>query len=192
MVGVPLLHPDGEGDRESYVIWQEQVSPAIVVEFLSPGTEAEDLGHFFAKPPKPQLSNSPPSKFTVYEQILQVPHCIVFNKRDRALRYFKRVRGSYQEQPVAASNPRIWIADLEIGLAIWQGVFAGRPKAWLRWCDENGELILTDTEAALLKLRQTVVNLQGMGMAIAQISQITGIAEDEVGRMIEDFENGRS
>jgi Uma2 family endonuclease len=186
VVGVPLLHPDGEGDRNSYVIWQEQVSPAIVVEFLSPGTEADDLGRFFAKPTKPQLANLPPSKFMVYEQVLQVPHYIVFDKRDRNLRYFKLVDGTYQEQAIAPTNPRIWIADLEIGLAIWQGTFAGRPKAWLRWCDGNGNLLLTDTEAALLKMKQTVLNLHSMGMAIEQIAQITGSSQVEVEAMIEE------
>jgi len=30
--------------RWSYVMWQEFVSPFLVVELLSPGTEAEDLG----------------------------------------------------------------------------------------------------------------------------------------------------
>lgn len=30
--------------RRSYLIWQEGVSPYLVVELLSPGTEAEDLG----------------------------------------------------------------------------------------------------------------------------------------------------
>jgi Uma2 family endonuclease len=194
VVGVPLLYPEGEGDRDSYIVWQEKVSPVIIVEFLSPNTEADDLGRFARKPPKPQPANSPPSKFIVYEQILKVPHYIVFNKRDRHLRYFKLMGGAYQEQPVAAFNPRIWITDLDIGLAIWQGMFAGRPKAWLRWCDANGNLLLTDTEEALeekaiaqqqqqqaeLKLSQTVLRLHEMGMAIAQIAEITGSSEDEV------------
>ena len=208
VVGVPRLYPEGDGDRDSYVIWQEKVSPMVIVEFLSPGTDADDLGRFAPKPPKPQPANSPPLKFTVYEQILKVPHYIVFNKRDRSLRYFQLIGGAYQEQAVAASNPRIWIADLNIGLAVWRGTFEGLPKSWLRWCDGNGNLLLTDTEAALeekaiaqqqqqqaeaerqqaelrqgqaeLKLRQTVLSLHEMGMAIAQIAQITGSSEGEI------------
>jgi Uma2 family endonuclease len=149
VVGVPRLYPQGDGDRESYVIWQEKVSPIVVVEFLSPGTEIDDLGRFFRRSPKPQPPGSPPSKFIVYEQILKVPHYIVYNKRDRQLRYFQLVNGSYQEQSVAATNPRIWLNDLDVGLAIWQGKFEGLPKDWLRWCDRLGEVLLTDTEAAL-------------------------------------------
>jgi Uma2 family endonuclease len=205
VVGVPRLYPEGDGDRESYVIWQEKVSPAVVVEFLSPGTEADDLGRFSRRSPKPQPANSPPSKFIVYEQILKVPHYLVYNKRDRRLRYFQLASGSYQEQSVATDNPRIWLNDLDIGLAVWQGKFGGLPKHWIRWCDRSGNVLLTDTEAALeekaiaqqqqqqaeaerqqaeLKLRQTVLRLHGMGMAIEQIAEITGMAESEVGAML--------
>jgi Uma2 family endonuclease len=208
VVGVPRLYPEGDGDRESYVIWQEQVNPAVVIEFLSPGTEAEDLGRFFRKPPKPQIANSPPPKFIVYEQILKVPHYLVYDKRDQQLRYFKLTDGAYQEQPTLANNPRIWLDDLEIGLAVWQGQFGGLPKHWIRWCDRSGNPLLTDTEAALqreaiaqrqqqqaemerqqaeaerqqveLKLRQTVLRLHAMGMAIGQIVEITGLTAGEV------------
>jgi hypothetical protein len=179
-----------------------------VVEFLSPGTESDDLGRFFRRSPKPQPPNSPPSKFIVYEQILKVPHYVVYNKRDRQLRYFQLVNGTYQEQSVAITNPRIWLNDLDVGLAIWQGEFEGLPKYWLRWCDRRGEVFLTDTEAALeekaiaqqqqqqaeadlqqaeaerqqvaLKLRQTVLRLHGMGMEITQIAEITGLTVSEV------------
>jgi hypothetical protein len=116
------------------------------------------------------------------------------------LRYFRLIGGEYQEQPVATSNPRVWIEDLEIGLAVWQGIFEGMPKSWLRWCDADGTLLLTDTEAAVqqqqqteLKLRQTILNLHEMGMAfgfavsqrIAQIAQITGSSEREVEAIVQ-------
>jgi DNA-directed RNA polymerase specialized sigma24 family protein len=135
------------------------------------------------------------------------------------LRYFKLMGGSYQEQSVATSNPRIWLNDLDIGLAVWQGKFEGLPKHWLRWCDRSGKVIPTDTEAALaekvvaqqqqqqaeaerqqaeaerqqaeaerqqveLKLRQTVLRLHGMGMAIEQIAEITGLTTGEVGAIL--------
>jgi Uma2 family endonuclease len=92
-VGVPRLY-DGKDLRRSYVVWQEGRSPEVVVEFLSPGTEQADLGHFFdevdgegangAEPDSDtSLSSkvngwrqdvSPPEKFTVYERYLRVPY----------------------------------------------------------------------------------------------------------------------
>jgi Uma2 family endonuclease len=150
VVGVSRLY-EGKRDRASYVIWQEKVSPAVIVELLSPGTESDDLGRFAPKPAVAEQTppNTPPAKFQVYEQILSVPHYIVFNKRDSSLRYFRLRDGSYQEQAVAETNTRLWIPELGIGLAIWQGTFEGMPQAWLRWCDATGMLLPTDTEAAL-------------------------------------------
>jgi Uma2 family endonuclease len=188
-VGVPRLY-EGKRDRSSYVIWQEKVSPSVIVEFLSPGTDAEDLGRFAPKPIA-SLPNKPPTKFQVYEQILKVPHYIVFDKRDSRLRYFRLENDRYQEQPIASTNPRLWIPELEIGLAIWDGLFEGMPQSWLRWCDATGEIFPTDTEAALAEVqrleaqaeaqvRQTVLNLLAFGMPIAQVAQMTGLAESEV------------
>jgi hypothetical protein len=81
-VGVPWLY-GGQDLRLSYVTWQEGKGPEVVVEFLSPGTEREDLGRFFrpadilptVQPPLP--SASPPGKLEVYERYLQVPHYTV-------------------------------------------------------------------------------------------------------------------
>jgi Uma2 family endonuclease len=160
VVGVSRLYDgegkiEGEGDRDSYVIWQENVSPIVVVELLSPGTESDDLGRFVPPSQRQKSSRkqadptSPPSKFEVYEKILKVPHYIVFNKRGTQLRYFRLIEGAYQEQAIATTNPRLWIAELDIGLAIWRGRFSGMTKSWIRWCDATGTVIPTDTEAAL-------------------------------------------
>ena len=45
-VGVSRMYND-EDARRSYVVWQEGKSPDVVVEILSEGTEAEDLGRFY-------------------------------------------------------------------------------------------------------------------------------------------------
>jgi Uma2 family endonuclease len=190
-VGVPRLY-DGQRDRSSYVIWQERVAPTIVVEFLSPGTEAEDLGRFAARSPKPKQAepDAPPGKFQVYEQILKVPHYAVFDKRDSRLRYFVLQAEAYQEQAIAPTNPRLWIPELEIGLAIWQGLFEGLPQAWLRWCDADGTVLLTDTEIAeqerdqaQAQVRQIALNLLESGMSNAQVMQMTGLSQQDLERI---------
>ncbi len=155
VVGVDRLYA-GEWLRLSYVMWDEKVTPAVVVEFLSPGTEAEDLGRFAPKPAR-RSTTQPPSKFEVYEQILQIPNYIVYDEETEQIRYFRLVNGRYQEQPVAATNPKIWLPDLEIGLGIWSGSFQNAPRQqmrWLRWCDHNGQWLLTADEAELAAERQ--------------------------------------
>lgn len=141
VVDVPRLYND-EDLRRSYVVWQEGKSPDVVVEFLSPGTEAEDLGRFYDETAKipddspapqveveasPEPRPKPPGKFEVYERRLRIPHYIVYSRYSQHLRYFKLEGSLYQEQTLNPQNPLIWLADLQVGLGIWQGEFDEVP-----------------------------------------------------------------
>jgi Uma2 family endonuclease len=64
VVGVPRIVDRG---RLSYVLWQEQQVPMIVVELLSPSTREKGQGQVLR-------GGQPPSKWEVYESILQVPY----------------------------------------------------------------------------------------------------------------------
>jgi len=167
-----------------------------VVEFLSPGTEAEDLGRFCdasSRVPSPDVEpaaevetevtevtveatrEKPPGKFAVYEDYLRVPHYIVYNRYSQRLRYFKLNGGQYEEQALNSTNPLIWLADLEIGLGIWQGEFEDVTAGWLRWCSGQGEWLLTDTEQAEAQLLQAARNLLATGMEVEQVAQMLGL-----------------
>ena len=61
------------------------------------------------------------------------------------MRFFQLVGGRYQEQDLER-QPRIWIPELELGLGLWQGEYQGVSRQWLRWVDEQGNWVLTDTE----------------------------------------------
>jgi Uma2 family endonuclease len=172
VLGVPRLY-DEVDLRSSYVVWQEGINPFVVVELLSPGTEKEDLGEFAetelsqktsdniteplsklttSSPSNRSPSNGqtikevPPRKWTVYEQILRVPYYLVFSRYTNRLRVFQLVGGHYQEQELDLTNPRIWMAELDLGIGLWQGTFEGIDRLWLRWYDEQGNWVLTDTE----------------------------------------------
>ncbi|MEM9906122.1 MAG: Uma2 family endonuclease, partial [Cyanobacteria bacterium P01_D01_bin.44] len=143
-VGVPFLSAGGDM-RLSYVTWQEAVNPFVVVELISPGTEAEDLGETTAEP------EAPPPKWVVYEQILQVPYYVVFNRYTDELRVFKLAAGHYQEQSLP--DNRLWIPELDIGLGLWYGTYAEgthrqTERQWLRWYDADGQWLMTDAELA--------------------------------------------
>jgi len=159
VVDVPRLYQEREL-RNSFVVWDEQKAPTVIVELLSPGREAEDLGSHLDEQIEAALSEpllpytlesdesgvSPPSKWDVYEQILQVPYYLVFSRYSNRLRFFQFDDGQYREQVLEPDNPRAWLANLEIGIGIWQGEFEGITRAWLRWFDREGNWILTDTE----------------------------------------------
>ncbi len=203
-VNVPRLY-DGKDLRRSYVVWQEGNHLKVVVEFLSPGTEAEDLGRFYQSrserspeppaglPPSPEDSaaqngteapTKPPGKFEIYEQYLCVPHYLVYDRLTRTLRYFQLQGGQYEEQTLNSEPPLAWLASLEIGLGIWEGTFAGVPGHWLRWCDRQGNWFPTDTEQALAaaeqaqaQLFQAARNLLATGMPIEQVQQILELTD---------------
>jgi Uma2 family endonuclease len=126
--------------RLSYVTWQEGVDPFLVVELLSPGTEAEDLGQTLRE------VNQPPTKWQVYEQILRVPYYGVFDRYTLQLRLFRLVGTRYEE--LALTDRRYWFEDLQLGLGVWSGIYSGTEGEWLRWYDGAGNWLATAAERA--------------------------------------------
>ena len=126
--------------RRSYVVWQEEANPFIVVELLSPSTLKEDLGQTRRE------TSQAPTKWEVYEQILKIPYYFTFDGQNNQLKAFQLVGGHYRELELSAS--RILINELQLGLGIWQGNYEGIERQWLRWFDEQGNWISTESEIA--------------------------------------------
>ncbi len=136
-IGVSRLYEQRDL-RLSYVIWQEGISPFVVVELLSPGTEKEDLGQTLRE------VSQPPTKWEVYERLLRVPYYIVFNRYTNELRAFQLVADRYSEQTLPPA--KLWMPSLELGLGLWQGSYQGITRQWLRWYNAAGDWILTSAE----------------------------------------------
>jgi hypothetical protein len=150
LLGVPRLY-DQRDLRLSYVIWQEGVRPAVVVELLSPGTADEDLGRIQRQP------DQPPTQWEVYEQILAVPYYVVFDRYTDQLRAFTLVSGRYQE--ISITNAKVWMPTLKIGLGLWQGTYLGCDRLWLRWYDTKGDWLPTEVEIEQQQVTQTQQHL---------------------------------
>ncbi|MEM1241686.1 MAG: Uma2 family endonuclease [Cyanobacteria bacterium P01_H01_bin.26] len=186
-VDVPRLYGDKDL-RNSYVVWQEGVSPLVVVEFLSPGTEAEDLGPFYGGGGEiTHDKTAPPGKWQVYEQVLRGPYYVVFSRYTGTVRFFRLAGARYEEQPPQHSQPQVWIPELELGLGIWSGTFDGVDHGWLRWCKADGTWLLTDTELeaeradnAEARLQQAIRNLWQTGMTSQEIAEIVGLSVEQV------------
>jgi Uma2 family endonuclease len=137
VLGVPRLY-DGRNLRLSYVMWQEGVAPYLVVELLSPGTEQEDLGSTTRDP------EQPPTKWTVYEQILRIPYYVVFSRYTDAVRYFILNGGYYHEVHPEAQG--LWLPEADLGLGVWFGTYQGMERRWLRFYDAHGAWMPTPAE----------------------------------------------
>jgi Uma2 family endonuclease len=147
--------------RWSYVIWQEGVAPFLVVELLSPSTEADDLGQTLRE------INQPPTKWQVYEQWLRIPYYAVFNRYDRRFRLFQLVGSRYQEMTL--TDERFWFKELGLGLGVWQGSYQATAGNWLRWYDTKGQWILTGAEQAALSQMQAAQERQRVERLAAQL-----------------------
>ncbi len=126
--------------RWSYVVWQEGVNPFIVVELLSPGTESEDLGQTLRE------INQPPTKWEVYERILRIPYYVIFDRYTHRLRAFQLVATRYTE--LELPDQKLWLEDAQLGLGVWEGIYADAQGSWLRCYDATGNWIPTLAEAA--------------------------------------------
>jgi Uma2 family endonuclease len=150
--------------RLSYVIWQEAVAPFLVVELLSPGTEAEDLGQSLRE------FTQPPSKWQVYQEILRVPYYVVFDRYSNRFRLFRLSGFQYQE--VELTEERFWFDELGLGLGVYQGVYAGIEGRWLRWYDLDRQWVPSLTE----QVEQSESRFQ---QAESRIQQAESIAQQE-------------
>jgi Uma2 family endonuclease len=131
--------------RLSYVMWQEGVAPFLAVELLSPGTEAEDLGQTL------RVIGKPPTKWQVYEQVLRVPYYVVFDRYTNQFRVFCLQGARYAEATVTGQG--FWFPELDLGLGVWQGIYAEVEGLWLRWYDSAGNWVPT-TNDRLFQERQ--------------------------------------
>jgi Uma2 family endonuclease len=127
--------------RLSYVMWQEGAAPFLMVELLSPGTEAEDLGQTL------RVVGKPPTKWQVYEQILRVPYYAIYDRYSNQFRIFCLQATRYVEQTINGQG--FWFPEIELGLGLWTGSYQGMQGQWLRWYDKNGDWLATDREYTL-------------------------------------------
>jgi Uma2 family endonuclease len=205
-VVVELLSPGTEKEDLGRYVQQSDAAIAQATENLSVEHPVENQAESVPIT-EPESRNgkasreTPPSKWEVYERILRIPYYIVFSRHTNQVRFFQLVGGHYQEQHLDPDNPKIWIPELNRGLSLWQGTFQDITRLWLRWYNEQGNWLMTDAEYALdqanqerqraeqerqraeqaeSQLQQVALNLLQMGMAIAQVTQVTGLSEEQV------------
>ena len=169
VVGISRLY-DGQDLRLSYVIWQEEISPLIVVELLSPGTELQDLGEEKRDP------DGTPGKWEVYEKILGVPYYAVFSRYTNELKVFKLRKNRYEA--VSLIDGQLPIPEAQLRLGLWRGKYRECERLWLRWFTQEGELIALDSEK-LTVAKQKVIAAEQRAEQLAAMLRELGINPDE-------------
>jgi Uma2 family endonuclease len=116
VLGVP------KRERKSWVVWEEEKAPDVVIELLSDSTASQD------KLEKKQIYQD---KLRVSEYFWYDP----FNPEDWA--GFALRDGLYEPLP---ANEQGWLISHRLGLALvcWQGEYRGVTAVWLRWATLDG------------------------------------------------------
>ncbi|MCT7975137.1 Uma2 family endonuclease [Laspinema olomoucense] len=110
--------------------------PALVLEFFSE-IEGEEYSI---------KETYPPGKLFYYEQILQVPSYGIFEIKTGTLELYRLGENQRYKLESANEEGRFWIPEMQLFLGVWQGKLDNWPGYWLRWWDEEGNLLLWGTE----------------------------------------------
>jgi Uma2 family endonuclease len=189
---VPNVPPKLGGQiRRSYVLWKELMAPLIALEFASgDGSEERD------RTPVGEGEGRKPGKFWVYERIIRVPYYGIYEVSSGKLEVYQLVGGFYQ---ALESNERghYPIPPLGVELGLWEGRYQNQTQLWLRWWDEQGNLLLIGDERAEVERsraeqeqqraeraeqaqREAIPRLLSMGLSVEQVAEALGLSVEEV------------
>ena len=146
---VPNVPPTLNGQiRRSYVLWQELIPPFIVIEFASGDGSEERNSTPLSR--AEQQGTQKPGKYWIYEQVIRPAYYGIYEVNCASVEVYCLVAGQYQ---LVTANERghYPISPLGVELGIWQGRYQNSELPWLRWWDEQGNLLLTGHEQAELE-----------------------------------------
>jgi Uma2 family endonuclease len=182
VLGVP------QGERLSWVVWEEGKAPDVIIELLSDSTAERDKNE----------------KKLIYQNQLRVPEYFWFDpfNADDLAGFFLH-GGVYQP---LTPNERNQLVSQSLGLALqrWQGSYKGIDATWLRWATLEGELLPIPqeiaeqerqraeqerqraeqerqrAEQAESQLLRTALNLLRSGMTVEQVANLTGLSASQI------------
>ena len=64
-----------------------------------------------------------------------------------------------------------WLPVVGLGLTLWQGAYEELTQTWLRWCDQEGNVIPTGAERAAHEHQRSVEAEQRAVAAAQQVEQ---------------------
>jgi Uma2 family endonuclease len=117
-VGVPRIID--EGLRLSYVLWEEQKLPILVLEVVS------------------QTKRGEYTKKKDFYQEMGVLYYVIYNplrKRKPVLEVYKLVNGEYQLQ----SGEPVWLPEIGLAIGKERVTYQGITREWLFWYDEEAK-----------------------------------------------------
>jgi Putative restriction endonuclease len=134
---VPGVPPDLDGHyRRSYVLWKENVKPAVLIEYSSEdGTKERNRTPY-------------DGKFWIYEQAVQGAYYAIFVVETGELEVHRLQKGRYRRM-TPNKRGHFRIEPIGVDLGVWHGLFYNETAPWLRWYDAEGNLLPIGEERAV-------------------------------------------
>jgi Uma2 family endonuclease len=134
-LGVSVPEDLSQKRNRSYFLWVFGKPPEMVLEIVS-NRKGKEL--------KQKKQN--------YAQ-MGVAYYVVYDPEQRLSEQQLQVFGLQEGRYHLLDNP--WLPELGLGLTLWSGEFEGMySDLWLRWCNEQGELLLLGSEQAIIEQRR--------------------------------------
>ena len=113
--------------HRSYFLWEYGKPPDVVIEIVS-NKKGREAGY----------------KMRQYAR-LRVWYYVIFDPAYYLSKQLLRVYELHSGQYQLVENH--WLNELGLGLTVWYGTYEGaRDTWWLRWCDEQGQMLPTKEE----------------------------------------------
>jgi hypothetical protein len=156
-LGVQRAEDFSDRRNRSYFVWEFGKLPEVCIEIVS-NREGDELQ--LSRKSRQQGKRS--SKREIYAQI-GINYYVVFDPLQQIqgedemkvalLRVWEMTQGRYQEVTPAAGittvGQSVWLDRVGLGLTLWSGQFEeAQTRLWLRWCDEQGQVVATGAERA--------------------------------------------
>jgi Uma2 family endonuclease len=135
-----VLDIDGSYAREAWIVWEENGRyPDIIIELLSESTQGVDKG----------------TKKDLYEKTFRTPDYFIYDPFNSNSLQGWHLNSNRKYQAIAPdSRGWLWCETLGFYLGTWEGAIDRDTGVWLRFFDEDGNLVLLPEEAATLYAEQ--------------------------------------
>lgn len=132
------LNVDRNRERQGWVVWEEDGHyPDVIVELISPSTEAKDRG----------------VKKHLYERTFKLPNYFIYNPfKPDSLEGWQLDATRHYQPLIPNERGWLWCEVLGLWLGTWEGVIDNEPCRgtchWLRFYDAQGNLVPLPEEVA--------------------------------------------
>ena len=187
-LGVQRADDLSQRQNRSYFVWEFGKVPEVCVEIVS-NQEGDEL----TLSKKSRQKGKTTIKKEIYARI-GVRYYVVFDPlkqiqgkdemNEALLRVWSIAPSGYTEltlvEGISEIGQSVWLDAAGIGLALWEGQFEEEvTRLWLRWCDRDGQVILTGAEGREIE-RQRADGAESKLQRLAEQLRAMGVDPDGV------------